>query len=189
MSGSHHVFRQATTWVPISLALAVCTIATGVLLLWFDDSSAPPDDVCGTAVPSSSLDPLLPDGGAVRQEAGELFENVVSVCYVDIDGDPGVDIEVRSVSPETDLQHTYEAAPGAYGLELSPSEGQIGDASAVLGPAGALVLTSCPAAGGDSALLVNVRTYREREGDVDEQRRALAMFTAQFLNSYVDERC
>ncbi|GAA2770366.1 hypothetical protein GCM10010521_54210 [Streptomyces rameus] len=164
----HNIFRDG-------VRSAACLLGTALLVgLTTSCSSsstarayAVPDDVCGTKVTKSVLEPLLPEGQTISAQPTSAIG--VKRCRFVVDEKIVFSSSTERHGADTTAR---DVASSAYGVE--PTDTPADGGYVIYSRTGAVSLVKCPAGSSDSSVWATVRT--EHDVKASDMRRFIEAY-------------
>jgi hypothetical protein len=131
---------------------------------------AVPEQLCGTGVPGSALEPLLPPGKEIKARPTSAVG--AERCRLEVDGDTVFSSSVEQRGPDVTVREMAESAFGVGPGDTSADGGRF-----IYSRTGAVGLVECPGrASAERSVWVTVRTEQASE----------ASDTHRFIEAYAD---
>lgn len=164
--------------------LLLCCAATASLTLTACSSGsqndrkeyAVPTDLCGTALPSDDLAPLLPGGDKISSSRTAL--QGYSVCYLSVDGKKVLSSLAQRVEAGTTVT---DVADSTYGLKADSDRTET--AVAVVSDEAAVAQVSCAQPRNDGQLVFTTLRELDRTADPADLKKAVTAFAKSVASS------
>ncbi|MFI9250401.1 hypothetical protein [Streptomyces sp. NPDC053069] len=137
---------------------------------------AVPGDLCGVAVDSQLVSPLLPDGKKLTQRSSDAGATSRR-CRVSVDDNLVLYISSDLVSPDTDPLKVQDRGLQRLG---HPAPADIGDAARVA-DRGAMAVADCTTGGDKKRIATLIQLGKEHPEDTSQRRKDLTQLLRAYL--------